>query len=168
MAGPVGWCSPDNHTCDFMSHPFIKSISRMNTAPLLKGFGEGWLVQYGLGARVEWALAGGEVLRPTRYQSPAGKREIAASRPLTDDANRLRGRNVISWLPLSLTLGLKVILDHLLAARETITATHRTEILALPERRQIYQYLMLLSLCWLIYIASQETRGLHPRLVDGG
>ena len=21
MAGPVGWCSPDNHTCNFMSHP---------------------------------------------------------------------------------------------------------------------------------------------------
>lgn len=24
MAGPVEWCSPDNHTCSFMSHPVIE------------------------------------------------------------------------------------------------------------------------------------------------
>ena len=28
MAGPVGWYSPDNHTCNFMSHPLVKSVRR--------------------------------------------------------------------------------------------------------------------------------------------
>jgi sulfopyruvate decarboxylase subunit beta len=28
MAGPVEWCSPDNHTCSFVSRPFVETIRR--------------------------------------------------------------------------------------------------------------------------------------------
>jgi len=65
------------------------------------------------------------IVRPV-YQAPANKGEFAAwlSRMLPDDGNRLGGSNVVARLPIVFAGGVEVVGDELLAARESVTATH--------------------------------------------
>ncbi len=71
MAGPVGWCSPDNHTCDFMSRPFVESVGGNQAAPPLQNVAERWLLSGCFRPSVDHASANGRILRPRRDQPPA-------------------------------------------------------------------------------------------------
>ncbi len=63
---------PNNHTCDFTSHPFIKAIARNDATALLKRFAEGWPLFGRFGPGVD-ALAGAAIVpRPAIDQTPAG------------------------------------------------------------------------------------------------
>jgi hypothetical protein len=37
MAGPVEWCSPDNHTCSFVSQLLVESVRRDEALRLASG-----------------------------------------------------------------------------------------------------------------------------------
>src|SRR5271157_4645529 len=76
MAGPVGWCSPDNHTCDFMSRPFEKAISRKQAPAAREGIAEGGLTRDRLRACLDRLESNTGVCRPRRNQAPASQREV--------------------------------------------------------------------------------------------
>ncbi len=62
---------PNNHACDFTSHPFVETVSRNDATALVEGFAKCWPLfeRFGLGVD---ALAGAAVvLRPTTDQAPA-------------------------------------------------------------------------------------------------
>src|SRR5450759_3274693 len=51
------WCSPDNHTCDFMSHPFIKAVGGYQAPPILEGFAESRFIGDRLGTGIDHLVA---------------------------------------------------------------------------------------------------------------
>src|SRR5208283_1635736 len=65
------WCSPDNHTCDFMSHPFEKTVGRKQAPTAQKGISEGGLTHDRLRTGVDRLEADTGVCGPGRNQAPA-------------------------------------------------------------------------------------------------
>ena len=62
---------PDNHTHDFTSHPFIKTVDRHQAAPALERFAECRLVLDPLGLGIDVGEADLDVLGSGRDQAPA-------------------------------------------------------------------------------------------------
>src|SRR5271165_10917 len=150
MAGPVGWCSPDNHTCDFMSRPLEKAISRKQAPTAREGIAEGGLTRDRLRARIDRLEADTGVAGPGRYQAPASQRKVPLRCRwiLANNSDGLRRSDVVARLPIDLVVGVEVFCDQLLASGQTIAATHLSllrssnNVMELKNRRDTY------SACW--------------------
>src|ERR1039457_859206 len=99
MAGPVGWSSPDNHTCDFMSHPFEKPVGRKQTSTAHEGIPEGGLTRDRFRAGIGRLESDTGVRGPGRNQAPASQREMSLrlGRILANDSDRLRRGDVVAY-----------------------------------------------------------------------
>jgi len=74
MAGPVEWCSPDNHTCSFMSQPLVKPVRRDEASAVGQRITECWLRRRCLGSGVNHHCCAGHILRPRWDESPPHQR----------------------------------------------------------------------------------------------
>src|SRR5580692_11780986 len=100
MAGPVEWCSPDNHTCSFVSRPFVEPARRNETAAPLDGVAESRFLRCGLRHRIDGSQANGLIFGPVRNQTPSHEGENACwfGRVLADGCELLSGSNVPAGL----------------------------------------------------------------------
>jgi hypothetical protein len=125
MAGPVGWRSPDNHTCNFMSHPLIKAVCRNPTASGPDRISERCRGRDRLRPRVDGLRAEAGISGPRRNQAPSDQRQLAEVGSLAYDWHRLSRSDVVARLPVILEGNcVKVLGDDLLTARELVAATH--------------------------------------------
>src|SRR5215471_12292920 len=101
MAGPVEWYSPDNHTCSFMSQPFIETVCRNQTTAILHRLTECRFGGGSLRSGVNQTSGAGDVLRPGWNQSPPHQRQHATwfLRMLADDRNWLCGSDAVAGSP---------------------------------------------------------------------
>src|SRR5271166_2429896 len=113
MTGPVGSCSPDNHTCDFMSRPFEKPVGWQQAPAAHEGISKGGLNHNRLRTGVDRLESDSGACGPGRNQAPASQREVPLwfRWILTDDSDRLRWRDVVPRLPIDLVLGLEIFLN---------------------------------------------------------
>ena len=121
------WCSPDNHTCSFVSRPFVKRIGRHQAAPVFHRVTECGQRYCGFRSRVDHARSARSIFRPRRNQSPSHLRELSRglSGILSDNRNRLGRSDIVPRYPV-LGIGdrVEVFRYDLLPARESIAATH--------------------------------------------
>src|SRR5271157_4917528 len=146
MAGPVAWCSPDNHACHFMSHPLKKTVRRKQAPTAREGIAEGGLTRDRLRARIDRLEADTGVAGPGRNQAPASQREVPLRCRwiLANNSDGLRRGDVVARLPIDLVISLEVFCDQLLASGQTIAATHLSllrssnNVMELTNRRDTY------------------------------
>src|SRR5271157_1734589 len=65
------WCSPDNHTCDFMSHPLKEPVGRKQAPTANEGIPERGFVGDRLRAGIDGLKSDTGVGGPGRNQAPA-------------------------------------------------------------------------------------------------
>ena len=129
MAGPVEWCSPDNHTCNFMSHPLIKSICWNETALRFKRLPERGSCGHRLRPPIDGLVSNGRIFGPRRNESPSHHRELPGGLVgiLADCQNRLRGGDVVAGTPLVLVGDCaEILLDKLLSPRQSVSPAHQS------------------------------------------
>src|SRR6266496_1282203 len=126
MAGPVEWCSPDNHTCSFMSQPFVKPV-RKNQAPTPPNcVTKGGLLRCGLGHGVDRLQTDGRLLGPVGNETPTHKAKDALGlrSVLADGRNLLRRSDVPAWCPGRIFVETKVVSNITLLRCKAIAAAH--------------------------------------------
>ena len=127
MAGPVEWCSPDNHTCSFVSRPLVKAVCG-NWAPAgFHGIAERGLGAHRFRSGIDQSGGGRRVFRPAWNESPAHQRQFTGGyfRILADDCYRLSGGYVVTRAPVFFPRdGIEVLLDDLLSPRQLAAPAH--------------------------------------------
>ena len=127
MAGPVGWCSPDNHTCNFVSRPLVKSVCWDQAPARFQR-----ITERGLGSRcfrpcIDHHGSYSGVFRPRRNQSPAHQRQFSDRffRILANDWDWLSRGNVVARSPFaSVWHCVEVFVDKLLPSRQSVSSAH--------------------------------------------
>jgi hypothetical protein len=111
MAGPVEWCSPDNHTCSFMSRPLVERVRWNHTTSQAKCVTERRLIGGSLRHSVDGFRRDRAVFGPGRDQAPANqiKRSPRRSTFLPDDWNHLRGRDVPAGRPARICIQTEIV-----------------------------------------------------------
>src|ERR1700686_3489499 len=101
MAGPVKWCSPDNHTCSFVSRPFVKAVRKNKTPMPLERVAEGWFLRGGFTHRVDGFQTKRLIFCPVWNETPTHEAEDTSwlRRMLAYGGNLLGRGDVPAWLP---------------------------------------------------------------------
>ena len=126
MAGPVEWCSPDNHTCNFMSHPLVEPVCGDQTPATSQRIPQGFVAAVSDLALIIWAATDGSFahdgIKPQRIKDNS-RGSFRFCRMIGD---RLRGGNVVAGIPVwFIGDGVEIFLDNLLSPRKPIAAAHR-------------------------------------------
>ena len=127
MAGPVEWCSPDNHTCSFVSRPFVKAISGNQAPAEFQRVTECGLRGGCLRPCVDRACSTGGIPSPVRNQPPLHQGNLTNRflRMLADHRDWLRGSDVVSRIPVVVPRGAaEVFFDDLLSLGQPIPSAH--------------------------------------------
>ena len=128
MAGPVEWCSPDNHACSFVSRPFVKTIGGDQAPAKFQRIAEGGSRSRRFRPRIDHPGRNRRVFRPRRNQSPADKRQFPHRllRMLADDGDRLGRGDVETGTPIFFARnGIEVFFENLLSPRQSVAPAHR-------------------------------------------
>jgi hypothetical protein len=128
MAGPVGWCSPDNHTCNFMSHPFVEAICRDEASTRFHRITKRMCCRRCFRSCVNHSRSARRVFRPCRNESPAHERQFTARflRILPNDRHRLRRGNIVAGIPVRLIRDrIEILLNQLFSMRKSIATAHK-------------------------------------------
>src|SRR5258708_4591737 len=130
MAGPVEWCSPDNHTCSFVSRPLVEPVRRDQATAMFHGITKSGLVGSSLRHRVDGLESNGRVFGPVGNQSPTEQRKapLRLFPVLTDNGNLLCGRNIPAWCPGKFSVDAKVVAKVTLLRGESITPAHGASV----------------------------------------
>jgi hypothetical protein len=98
MTGPVERCSPDNHTCSFVSRPLVKCVCWYQASSQLQRIAKRGLSRSCFRLCVNRAGRNRGVFRPMRNETPFHQRNLSNMlfRMLTDHRNELGWRNDIS------------------------------------------------------------------------
>lgn len=85
-------------------HPLVESIRRKQTSSRFQRIAKSRFLRHSLGSGVDHPRRARQIFRPTRNQSPAHQRQLSCGflRVLSDNHDRLRGRNVVSRDPVFL------------------------------------------------------------------
>jgi hypothetical protein len=127
MAGPVGWCSPDNHACNFMSHPLVKSVRRDQAPTRFQRISECRLRCRRFRSCVNHLCGDQLVFCPRRNEPPLHQRQFPSRflRILPDDRDGLSRSNVVAWSPVVFAGdAVEILFDHLLSARQSVATAH--------------------------------------------
>src|SRR6516225_127475 len=118
MAGPVVWYSPDNHTCSFVSRPFIEAVGRNQTPARSDWIAEGRCSCDRLRSCIDRPQSDARISGPRRNQAPSHQCQLAEVWSLANDRNNLSRRDVVARLPVILKGNcVEVLGDDLLTAR---------------------------------------------------
>src|SRR2546422_5714273 len=134
MAGPVGWCSPDNHTCNFMSHPFVETVCGNQAPSKSQRIGERGFRARCFRPRVEHPRCDRGVFRPRWNQSPADQRQFSDwfLWILANDRDRLGRGDVVTGTPVVFTRdAVEILFDNLLSPRKSVASIQKIP-LAIP------------------------------------
>ncbi len=134
MAGPVWWCSPDNHTCNFMSHPFVEAICRNEASSRFHCITKCRRRRRCFRSCVNHSRSAGHVLSPRRNETPANVRNFPHGFlwVLPDDWHTLRRCDVVARTPVCFTgHTIEVLLDDLLPSRQSVASAH----VVMPDRQ---------------------------------
>src|SRR5580658_942200 len=101
MAGPVERCSPDNHTCSFVSRPLVERVRGNQAPPTFQGLPERGLHARSFGSCIDHLCRNRRVSSPRWYESPANKRHFPDRflRILANDRDILGRGYVVSGIP---------------------------------------------------------------------
>jgi hypothetical protein len=140
MAGPVEWCSPDNHTCSFVSRPLIKAVCGNQAAASFYGITESRLLRSSLRHPIDGPESDGCVFRPIGDQSPTdqAKSALRLFPLLTDNGDLLTWGNVPAWGPVRILFETKMIAKVTLFRGEPIASAHGKPSLANGWTRQLF------------------------------
>lgn len=131
MAGPVQWCSPDNHTCSFVSRPFVKAISGNQAPAEFQRVTECGLRGGCLRPCVDRACSTGGIPSPVRNQPPLHQGNLTNRflRMLADHRDWLRGSDVVSRIPVVVPRSrVEIFLDKLLPSRQSVSTAHGAKL----------------------------------------